>query len=191
MLKISILLMIGVVFLFGCEDNPIPKPRGYFRIDLPDKEYTHYSGSCPFELQIPVRSKVEIIPSSSVDSCWFNISFPHQKAKIHFTYLPIKDNLNALLDDAYGFAFKHEIKANAIVRSAFNNPKNHVSGLIYDIQGDVASNLQFYMTDSTRHFMRGALYFNVRPNEDSLSPVLKYIREDVVYMMETLSWRDE
>ena len=167
----------------ACEEIAIPKPRGYFRIDLPKSEYTTYHGSCPFDLQIPVRSKVEIIPSNAVDSCWFNLAFPRQKAKIHFTYLPVNGNLNSLLEDAYNFAFKHEIKSNAIVRTEFSKPEDKVSGLIYDIKGDVASNSQFYMTASSKHFLRGSLYFSTTPNSDSLSPVFAYIRYYVVFIL--------
>ena len=176
------------VLLMCIRVSYVPKPRGYFRIDFPEKSYANYEGKCPFSFELPAYTKVELIRSESYDSCWFNVSFPRHNAKVHFTYLPVHNNLELYLEDAYVFAFKHEVKANAISRTQYHNPDSRVSGLLYDIKGNVASNLQFYATDSTNHFLRGALYFEVKPNQDSLAPVIDFIKADVVHLLETLEW---
>lgn len=177
-----------MILISSCEQDYVPKPRGYFRIDFPEKSYVDYEGKCPFSFELPAYTKVELIRSESYDSCWFNVSFPRHNAKVHFTYLPVHNNLELYLEDAYVFAFKHEVKANAISRTQYHNPDSRVSGLLYDIKGNVASNLQFYATDSTNHFLRGSLYFEVKPNQDSLAPVIDFIKADVVHLLETLEW---
>lgn len=187
-MKKVISLLALIILISSCEQDFVPKPRGYFRIDFPEKSYVDYQGKCPFSFELPAYAKVELIRSESYDSCWFNVLFPRHNAKVHFTYLPVHNNLEFYLEDAYAFAFKHEVKANAISRTQYHNPDSRVSGLLYDIKGNVASNLQFYATDSTDHFLRGALYFEVKPNQDSLAPVIDFIKEDVVHLLETLEW---
>lgn len=181
-------LLLVIVAMASCTSNPVPKPKGYFRIDLPEKNYARYEAPCDISFELPAYAKMEILPTNSTDSCWFNMALPRQNAKIHFTYLALHNNLDHYLEDSYGFAFSHEMKANAINRTVYTNPERKVSGMIYDIKGDVASNIQFYATDSSSHFLRGALYFNVRPNQDSLAPVIDFVRDDVVQIMETLTW---
>lgn len=174
--------------LGGCESHYSPKPRGYFRVDFPEKHYLVFESDCGFAAEVPRYSQVELIRSSQ-DSCWFNLTFPRNNAKVHFTYLAVYDELNLLLEDAYQLAFKHESKADAIQREAFSYPDQKVHGMIYDLKGDVASPLQFYLTDSASHFLRGSLYFNHVPNADSLKPALDFIREDVVHLIQTLEWQ--
>ena len=187
-MKKAFSLLAFIMLITSCEQEYVPKPRGYFRIDFPEKKYVDYEGKCPFSFELPAYSKIELIRSESFDSCWFNVAFPRHKAKLHFTYLPIHNNLQSYLEDSYTFAFKHEMKANAISRTQYYSPDSRVSGLVYDIKGNVASNLQFYATDSADHFIRGALYFEVRPNQDSLAPVVDFIKADVIHLLETLDW---
>jgi gliding motility-associated lipoprotein GldD len=189
-LKTSLIYLLVSFVLVACSSNPIPKPRGYFRIELKDKDYITYQSDCPVELEIPVYSKIELFPSESTDSCWFNLYFPRHKARIHLTYLSIHGDLDKYLEDAYQFAFKHEMKANAIKSKSVSFPEKQVNGLVYELTGNVASPLQFYVTDSAHHFLRGALYFNHKPNPDSIAPVLDYLTDDVIHLMETINWRD-
>lgn len=183
--------IIGILLVMvGCEETFVPKPKGYPRIDLPDKSYTAYSAICPIETEIPVCAKVELFPENE-DNCRFNLSYPRQKARVHFTYFELDDDLHRYIDDAHKFVFKHELKANAINRTPVVIDSTNVNGLIYDLKGQVASQLQFYITDSTDHFLRGALYFRARPNPDSLAPVLDFIREDMVHMINHTRWRYE
>lgn len=183
--------MLGVLLiLVGCEETLVPKPKGYPRIDLPQKSYTSYSSVCPIDTEIPVYAKVELFPESETN-CRFNLSYPRQKARIHFTYFQLDNDLHHYVDDAHKFVFKHELKANAINKTPVVIDSTKVSGLIYDLKGQVASQLQFYLTDSTDHFLRGALYFRARPNPDSLAPVLDFIRKDVLHMINHTRWRYE
>ncbi len=104
------------------------------------------------------------------------------------TYLPIEGNLASFMEDSHQFAYKHESKASAINTSRIDIPEHHTGCLMYDLEGDVATHLQFYLTDSVNHFLRGSLYFSHVPNEDSIAPVLNYLREDIVHMINTLEW---
>jgi gliding motility-associated lipoprotein GldD len=177
------------VALSGCSGDPVPRPRGFFRIDLPEKNYITYTSTCPFSLEVPSYAKIELNRTDGpTDSCWFNVAFPKFRARIHCTYLPITNNSDALVRDAYTFAAKHEMKASAIRRTLVEDPERSVFGVIYDIEGDAASQVQFFLMDSTDHFLRGALYFDHTPNADSIAPVLSFIREDIVRMTRSLQW---
>lgn len=181
------LVVFLVLLCFGCEEHYTPKPKGYFRIALPEKNYTTFASPCAFKVELPKYSQVEMI-SEATDSCWFNVVFPRHNARVHCTYLRFEGSVTPLVEDAYNFAFKHEVKANAIKRNAYQNSDANVYGMIYDLTGNVASPLQFYVTDSAQHFIRGSLYFEHIPNADSLAPVVDFLRQDVLHFMETLTW---
>jgi gliding motility-associated lipoprotein GldD len=118
-----------------------------------------------------------------------DIEFPSFKAKIHLTYFTVGSNLASLTESARELAYKHTVKADAINEKVWSNDSSHVYGILYDLKGNTASAVQFYMTDSTRHYLRGSLYFTAQPNEDSLLPVITFLREDIIRMIETLTWR--
>ncbi|MDG1261466.1 MAG: hypothetical protein P8H59_01735 [Flavobacteriales bacterium] len=181
--------LIGFLLLTltSCDEVFTPRPKGYFRIHLPQKEYLNYTTKCDISSDLPIYSKIEIVRTSS-DSCWYNIVYPQFNAKIHCTYLPVKEDIGTMIEDAYVFAFKHESKANAIKRSELHENENNMHGMVYDLTGNVASPIQFFATDSTNHFLRGALYFSHAPNADSLAPVRDFIREDIIHMMKTINW---
>jgi gliding motility-associated lipoprotein GldD len=184
------LLVLAFPALAGCEEEYVPKPHGYFRIALPEKSYRQYDSSCPLSFEIPQYSRIELFREHmSEDSCWFNIYYPQLKARVHCTYVPVGSNFNNLIRDAYGFAAKHEIKASALRRTMVDDTTRKVFGIIYDIEGEAASPLQFFLTDSTSHFFRGSLYFFNAPNPDSVAPVLAFLREDLLHMAETLQWK--
>ncbi|MGB0423408.1 MAG: hypothetical protein ACPGED_03770 [Flavobacteriales bacterium] len=186
-----VLLLIGITaFMSSCEKTHTPRPRGYFRIAKADKNPRNIETPCGFSFDIPEYSQLEIVPGSGIDTCWFNIKFKRYNARVHLTYFALDNNLNKLVEDAYQFAFQHEQKASAIGRSAYSSSDNKSAGLIYDLSGNVASSVQFYVTDSSSHFLRGGLYFENFPNEDSLAPVMTYLREDVVRMMESIQWNN-
>jgi gliding motility-associated lipoprotein GldD len=184
-----IIIILATITLASCTNDPIPKPRGYFRIDHPEKGYEEYQSNCDFRFERPKYSYIEKSRSAKGDdSCWFNLVVPSIHAKIHFTYLPVRNNLADYMDDAYNFAYQHNIKASGIKRTMIHNDSANVHGIVYDLKGNVASPLQFYVTDSTDHFLRGALYFSRVPNADSLSPSLDFIREDMIHLMNTTRW---
>jgi gliding motility-associated lipoprotein GldD len=186
------LVVFALIALWLWHDNKasVPKPRGYFRIDLPEQKYRMYESVCPMKLEVSTAAQIEVFRDrQSVDSCWFNIFYPRYNARIHCTYIAVGNRFEELVNDAYGFAAKHEMKASGLRRTMVSDSTRDVHGIIYEIQGDAASNVQFFITDSTRHFLRGALYFFNAPNPDSIAPVLEFVRVDIDQIAQTLRWR--
>lgn len=187
---IAALFIIPLVLLSteSCKNNSgKPKPKGYFRIDLPEKSYTQYDDDCPFSFEYPEYSM--IIKGNKQHPCWLSIYFPLNDATIYLTYKEINDNLVKLSEDTRDMVYEHTIKASAINEKSFVNDTISVYGILYKLKGNVASHTQFYLTDSTNHFIRGSLYFNNPPNRDSIAPVLKYINKDIQHLIETTKWK--
>jgi len=185
--------ILCLIFLASCMDNDnyVPKRKGYFRIDFPERHYIKYSSACPFNFDYPDYAQVMKDDDPQAEPCWLNIVFPRYKAKIYLSYKVINNDLKELLDECRMFAIKHEVKASAINENSVINSKEHIYGLIYDIQGNAASNIQFYLTDSTKNFVRGALYFYAPPNKDSLEPVLQFIKKDVYNIVQSFRWAQD
>lgn len=184
--------MAGIILVFfGCEeDAPIPKPAGYFRLDYPSHTYQNYSDSnCPYSFEYGSSAKIERVAEKDYD-CWFNLVYPEFKSKIHFSYYPINGkDLSIYAEDSRKLAVKHLVKADDFEESLVIDTATNVYGTLFDFRGKAASNFQFYLTDSTHHFVRGALYFEVEPNADSLAPAEKYIEEEIMHLIETFSWK--
>ena len=167
--------------------SPVPKPFEYFRIDLPTKEYfTYKDTNCGYAFKLPKYSEVK--EHDPINKCWKDINFQYFKATIHLTYFFLEKNLNDLIEESRRFAYKHTIKADAIKEVLYIDTVKKVYGILYDISGNVATPIQFYVTDSVKHFLRGALYFNTRPNKDSLEPVIDFLKLDVKMLIETIRW---
>jgi gliding motility-associated lipoprotein GldD len=176
--------------LAGCKQDYSPKPRGYFRIDLPDKQYVRFDSAYPYSFEYPVYAKVTADNRATSEPYWINIDFPQFQGRIYISYKPVKNNLTEYLEDARTFVVKHIPKAEAIDDTLIYRPEDRVFGLVYYIQGSqAASPCQFFVTDSSANFLRGALYFNVSPNNDSLAPVLAFIEEDIRHMVDTFLWK--
>lgn len=174
----------------GCNQDYTPKPRGYFRIDFPVKEYVTFDTTYPYTFEYP--SYAQVIPDNrpSSEPYWINIDFPKYHGRIYISYKPVNENLTEYLEDSRTFVVKHIPKADAIDDSLIYRPEDRVFGLIYYIEGSqAASSCQFFVTDSSSRFLRGALYFDVSPNNDSLAPVIAFIREDIRHMLKTFRWR--
>lgn len=180
---------MAVMAAGACRRNYTPKPRGYFRIDFPEHTYREYRSDCPFSFEFPVYTTLQPDQSRMARPCWFNIVYPEFNGKIHLSYQTVEKNLEELTEDARTLAYKHSIKADAIGEQLFTHPDKKVYGILYDIKGNAASSVQFFLTDSSRHFIRGALYFNTSPNADSLAPVIRFCREDIIHLIETFSWQ--
>ncbi len=185
---IAIILAAGLTFA-SCTGDYSPRPRGYFRIDFPEREYITYEGDCPFVFSYPSFAEINDDDGRLVHPCWFNIDFPGYRGRLHISYSEIDNNLVDYLEDARKLAFRHTVKADAIDERMFINRADDVYGTLYDIKGNAASAVQFYLTDSASHFFRGALYFSVPPNRDSLDPVIDYFIEDIIYLMESFAWK--
>lgn len=174
----------------ACKQEYTPKPRGYFRIELPEKNYQKYQSECPYSFEHPQYSKITPDTSRISEPCWINVNFPRFNSRIHLSYKQVQGNIAELLDDSRTLAYKHSIKADAISEQVYMNPSRRVYGILYDIQGNAASPMQFFLTDSTSHFLRGALYFNNVPNKDSLAPVAAFLKKDIKRLVESLQWEE-
>ena len=185
--KYSFLFIIIILLTIGCKERFSPKPRGYLRIDLEEKEYTLVAPQdCPFSFKI-----ADYFKEYSKDNCWIDLKYKKHNAIIHLTYKKVKGNVFKLLEESRNMVYKHTIKADAINEKTYLNHTNYTFGTLYDIKGATASSVQFHLTDSTDNFIRGALYFHVNPNPDSLKPIINYLRQDIITIMETLQWKEK
>jgi gliding motility-associated lipoprotein GldD len=186
--------MLTPLFLLlvtSCSDGYTPKPRGYFRIDLPEREYQAFDTTFPYTFEYPVYADIVADSSKIAEPYWINIRYKPFNATLHFSYKIIKGNLTKYLDDAHTLVNKHIPKANSISQREYIDTAHRVFGLVYDIKGaDAASPYQFYLTDSISEFVRGALYFNHIPNNDSLAPVIDFLKTDLEHMINTFRWKN-
>ncbi|MDD2284517.1 MAG: gliding motility lipoprotein GldD [Paludibacter sp.] len=174
------------VILTSCKKNYYPKPYGYFRVDLPDNEYVRLDTLLPYTFDISSFAVLEI---KQKEKYWINIVYPELNAAIHCSYKAVDRNLYELSEDAHRSVYKHLIRADDITEQVFSNPERKVYGIYYDLKGNAASVAQFVLTDSINHFFRGAVYFNHVPNKDSIAPMSDYIKQDVIRLMESFSWK--
>ena len=181
---------------WGCEDStPVPKPRAYPRVDYPQKAYTRFDADyCNFTFDMPVYATIEhdttFFDEKAKDDCWFNIQVKQLNAKIFCSYYPIRNRagFDELVKDAFEMTNKHNVKASYIEELTVNRPADHVHGVVFHVEGPAASSYQFFLTDSTKNFVRGALYFNTEARPDSLAPVVRFMREDLDRLVGTLTW---
>lgn len=178
-----------IVLLAACGKNYTPRPYGYFRISFPEHQYREYRQNEPYSFQISKCAIIEGDSSERAEQYWLNVVYPAYKANIHISYKSVTGNIAEILEDTRTLAYKHSVKADAIDEELVKDKNRNVYGLIYTIRGNAASPIQFYLTDSTKHYLRGALYFNVPPNKDSLAPVVDYIKKDVRQLINTLGWK--
>jgi gliding motility-associated lipoprotein GldD len=187
------LLCILLLVLASCNSPYVPKQEGYFKISFPEKKYLVFNQpGYPYTFEYPVYSKISKDTSFFGDSpdnpWWLNISFPQFEGNIYVTYKPVKNNLQKLIDDAFNMTNKHTVMASAINDSMMITP-NNIHGMFFKVQGEVATANQFFLTDSTKNFLRGALYFNATPNEDSLKPVNDFVSADMRHLINTFKWK--
>lgn len=198
MMAYRLLFGLLITSLFtACGDGalPTPKPRAYPRVEFPTRAYQSFDTSfCAFTFEYPVYAAIEqdttYFDEAPVDPCWFNINIPALNGSIYFSYYPIgagKD-WETLRRDAFEMADWHNKRANYIDEILISRPGS-VGGLAFDIRGPAASPFQFFLTDSTRHFLRGSLYFNTQARPDSLAPVIEFVKEDILHLIETFEWR--
>jgi len=191
---ITLLAFLSVSY--SCREIAVPKPKGHFRIDLPQKQYLHSNDQTgkirdmPFSFDYPAYGNLTFQLENRTEPGWFNIEFPAYRAKIYLTYKKVNNDFASLMEQTYKMSVKNHItKADAIDEQVFNNQENKVYGILYDLKGNTASAVQFYVTDSINHYLRGSLYFSVEPNADSLAPVIAFFRTDIIHMIETLKWK--
>lgn len=173
-----------ITIVVSCKDDVLPKPAAQLRLDYPEAEYVHFENNCPFTFDLNEDAEIK-----GKTNCGFAIEYPKMKATIYLSYKPVRNNINLLLNDAQKLTYKHVIKADNILEQPFINTKNKVYGMFYDVDGNAATNAQFYVTDSTRHFVDCSVYFYAKPNFDSIMPAASYIKNDMQRLMETLRWK--
>jgi gliding motility-associated lipoprotein GldD len=184
------LLIFFMLFLYACEQAYTPKPRGYLRIDLPEKTYLAYDSLENYRFSYPAYATVVGTIFTAEEKDWVNIEFPEFKGNLHISYKPIDNNLSVYVEDARKMLMQHMPKASGISDSLVVMPEKDIYGVVNQLSGKgVASPLQFYLTDSTNHFIRAALYFNIRPNNDSMAPVIDFIKKDIRHLINTLEWK--
>lgn len=189
------LFIILTVFAVACgEDEYMPKPKGYFKIDFPERKYqSFHEPGYPYSFDYPVYATIikdtTFFDQKAENPWWINIDFKSLGGKLYLSYKEINQShsLAQLLEDSYRMSHFHTKKADYINEPEFHTP-NDVHGLYYDVGGNAASAFQFYATDSIKHFIRGALYFDVTPNADSLKPINQFLREDIVHIVNSLKW---
>jgi len=190
-----LLICLGSILLSCNSDYTLGKKRGYFKINFPEKAYRQFDEpGYPYTFEYPVYSNIikdtTFFESKPENPWWINIDFPQFAARVHISYKEIgKNNLDSLVNDAFKMSYKqHTYKASAIEDSEMVTP-NNIHGVYFTLAGNTATGNQFFLTDSTRHFLRGALYFAATPNEDSLAIVNDFLKQDLFHLINTLKWR--
>jgi gliding motility-associated lipoprotein GldD len=205
---LSFLFLIGTTLLTACNSAYTPRPKGYFKIDLPERSYRKFdSAGFPYSFEYPVYAEIVSVDSLGKDPYWVNVEIPSLRGRIYVSYKPVngysalkvntaqgyrdslvKNSFERLREEAYTMTYKHTIKASGIVDSAFINPFGS-GGVYFYVAGEAATSKQFYITDTGKHFLRAALYFDATPNEDSLSVVSSFLETDMRHLISTLKWK--
>ncbi len=195
-MKRNALLLLFLALLFAaCREATTPRPKGYFKIDFPKKKYLLFEQEgYPYAFEYPAYGTVvkdsTFFETSPENPYWVNIDFPQFGAKMYLSYKVIGDRnkIELLVNDAFKMTGKHSIKASYIDEIPVQG-KPGVNGFVFDVGGNVATGKQFYVTDSTHHFLRGALYFEATPNFDSLQPAENFLYQDMQRLIQTLRWK--
>lgn len=183
--QLIIFTLLTILFsVFGCKEQVLPKPSSYLRLDYPEAKYVNFENQCPFAFEMNSEAIIK-----GEKNCGFTILYPKMKATIYLTYKPVNNNIEKLLRDAQKLTYEHVIKADDILEQPYLNPTKKVYGMFYQVDGNAATNSQFYATDSTKHFVTGSVYFYAKPNYDSIMPAASYVRNDMQRLMETLKWK--
>lgn len=187
--NIRYLIFLLTFVLAACGKTYTPRPYGYFRVDLPENLYNHFNGeNMPYTFDISKMASVSTYDTNE-KKYWIDIVYPQLNATIYCSYFNIDNNLQQLSEDSRNFVYQHSIKADDISERVFSNDGEKVYGILYQLKGNTASTAQFVLTDSVKHFFRGALYFQNVPNKDSIAPVDEYVRKDIVRLMESFVWK--
>ncbi|MDO1446814.1 gliding motility lipoprotein GldD [Rhodocytophaga aerolata] len=190
----KIFLFVGLVSLLvsACNESYVPKPKGYNRIDLPERSYVPLHEKHPYFFEYSAHAKILKDTFDIAEPDWIYVYYPTLGANVQITYKHVaKDpkKFQEYVNDAYKLTAKHQIKASGIEETVIRTPAGKTANL-FEIEGDVPSQFQFYMSDTTTHFFRGALYFRTSTQNDSLAPVIDYVKEDILHMINTLEWRE-
>ncbi|MEM9078723.1 MAG: gliding motility lipoprotein GldD [Bacteroidota bacterium] len=182
--KVLIYLFSFVVVVSACKNEVLPKPKAMLRLDYPEASYQKLNLDCVFAFD---KNSIALIKENK--DCSLVLDYPTIKGSIYLTYKEVQNNLDTLLIDAQKLSYEHVVKADNILEQPFVNPDDGVYGMFYEVSGNAASQSQFYVTDSTAHFVTGSLYFYAKPNYDSILPAAVYLQKDIRKIMESLTWK--
>jgi gliding motility-associated lipoprotein GldD len=187
-------ICLAVLSMISCNEVFTPKPHAYPRIYFPEKNYVLFDTNAPFKFVIPKYSAIQEHSQDEYNKhpFWYDIHYMPFNATLFLSYLTFNNDqeFESLFNDTRKLAYKHDIKAEAINQIEVYNPKNDATGIIYELKGNTATNLNFYISDSKKHFLRGALYFNSKTEIDSIAPMLEFLRKDIEKMIESTEWKD-
>lgn len=184
-LKIAVVSFVCLIATGCFKEEVLPKPKAQLRLEYPVPLYETINSDCPYTFEKSSDAEVKLN-----NKCWVNIDYPNLKASINITYRPVQNNLKELLLEAEKLTFNHTIKADGISSAPYINDQKKVYGSIFEVTGNAASPIQFHVTDSSHHFITGAVYFNVQPNYDSIKPAINYLQQDIIRMIESMEWKD-
>ena len=184
--------LIVLFSMAGCQESYTPKPQGYNRLILPAHKYESLPDSLPYTFQLSTAAK--ILPDSSwiAERFWIDLYYPAITANIQITYKDLKNDskfLEELVNDSYKLTSKHQIKAYSIEEAIVQTPLGKTA-VVVELEGEVPSQFQFFITDSINHFLRGALYFRTSTKNDSLAPAIEFMKIDAMHLINTLEWKD-
>ena len=196
-MNVWIAILVTAIALVSCgEEVAVPKPRMYPRVYFPERTVADFNKSdCPFTFDFPYYGVIKqdsfFFEETVSNPCWFDIDMESLNAKLHCTYSSISEKVDfdKLMVDAFKLAGKHNSMANYRQENLIDNPKENVHGLLFAIEGPVATPMQFYLTDSINHFFRASLYFNAQVNPDSTKIVFDFVKDDITRMIETFKWK--
>ena len=178
-----------VLLCLACESNWLPKPPGYNRIELPRHEYQRLEQGYPYQLDFSTHSRVEADSFNLGEKEWINLNYKEFGAKVHLTYKKIDQSTDfkTLSNDAFNLTAKHQIKAYGIEEAILLTPNGYVA-VVAELSGEVPTQFQFFVTDSTSNFLRGAVYFNSALKNDSLAPIIEYIKIDMAHLINSVNF---
>ena len=187
-------LIVIIAFFTSCGDDPLPKPKAYLRLEYPEAKYLKTNPDLPFsfEKNILATDVTNKRLEGTQENYGLNIQYPKLKGTVYLTYKNIQseNDLISYLRDAQNFTQEHTKKADEITEQVFVDRNRRVYGMFYEVGGNAASQSQFYVTDSIKHFLIGSLYFYAKPNYDSIFPAAEYLKKDIRHIMETIEWKE-
>ncbi len=177
------IILFGVLFM-ACKEEVLPKPKAELRLEyakpeLAELQTDHFRFSYNKTAEVRTKSNTSL-----------SLQYPEMKGEIFINYRKVDNNIKKLLSDAQKLSYEHSVKADGIVEQPFISEEHKVYGMFYEVSGNAASQAQFYVTDSTEHFLTGSLYFLSKPNYDSIYPAAAYLQNDIRGIMETLRWKE-
>jgi gliding motility-associated lipoprotein GldD len=187
----NFILLLLLFVLVSCGSDYLPKPKGYNRIDLPERGFTALKNDVPYSFEHSVNAFVEPDSFNLAEKSWININYKSLGGKVHLTYLALDTDgkdIKTVVNDAINLTAKHQIKAYGIEESMMLTPRGY-TGVVAELSGEVPTQFQFFVTDSTKNFLRGALYFNTAMKNDSLAPAIEYIKVDMIHLINTLEFK--